>query len=134
MALAQDPITGKTPLETSMCLLLFGIGGSWALQGEAETFLRPTAREQPASPSGQGSGLLVWPSSEKSQVPYRSWAVGAGGVTVGQAVHWMSVSDGVLSHFCFLSSSCALCSLITTIPKHTLAAHCLLNDKGRMLW
>ena len=40
MALAQDPITGKTPLETSMCLLLFGIGGSWALQGEAETFLR----------------------------------------------------------------------------------------------
>lgn len=59
LALGQDPITGKAPLETSMCLLLFGIGGSWALQGEAETFSRPTSREQPASPSGQVSGLLV---------------------------------------------------------------------------
>lgn len=45
---------------------------------------------QPA-PVARSPDSWSWPSFEKSKVPCRSWAVGAGGVTVGQAVHWMKV-------------------------------------------
>lgn len=51
----QTPSQGALPLETSMCLLLFGIGGSWALQGGSRDIFK--AHFQGAASQPQWPGL-----------------------------------------------------------------------------
>lgn len=127
LALGQDPITGKhlwKPVCAFSCWHWWELGSAGRSRDIFKAHFQGTA-SQPQWPGLRTPGPGLPLRRVRCHAEAGNWSRQG---HCGSSCAWdESVSDGVLSHFCSLRSSCTLCSLITTISR----AHSCTLPSGR---